>query len=59
MQATLKDQSVNMTKGEWSCHEINRQFNPSTPISDQDRIYPYNNQYNISRQVMRIKKDIN
>ena len=34
-------------------------LNPFTPISDQDRISPYNINTISSRQVMRIKKNIN
>ena len=34
-------------------------FNPLTPISDQDRISPYNINTISSRQVMRIEKNIN
>ena len=34
-------------------------INPLTPISDQDRISPYNINTISSRQVMRIKKNIN
>ena len=34
-------------------------LNPSTPISDQDKISPYNINTISSRQVMRIKKNIN
>ena len=34
-------------------------FNPSTPMSDQDRISPYNINTISSRQAMRIKKNIN
>ena len=34
-------------------------FNPLTPMSDQDRISPYNISTISSRQVMRIKKNIN
>ena len=33
-------------------------FNPLTPVSDQDRISPYNINTISSRQVMRIKKNI-
>ena len=33
-------------------------FNPLTPISDQERISPYNIKTISSRQVMRIKKNI-
>ena len=33
--------------------------NPLTPMSDQDRISPYNINTISSRQVMRIKKSIN
>ena len=33
--------------------------NPLTPMSDQDRISPYNINTISSRQVMRIKKNIN
>ena len=33
--------------------------NPLTPMSDQDRISPYNINTILSRQVMRIKKNIN
>ena len=34
-------------------------INPLTPMSDQDRISPYNINTISSRQVMRIKKNIN
>ena len=34
-------------------------LNPLTPMSDQDRISPYNINTISSRQVMRIKKSIN
>ena len=34
-------------------------FNPLTPMSDQDKISPYNIDTISSRQVMRIKKNIN
>ena len=34
-------------------------INPLTPISDQDRISPYNINTISSSQVMRIKKNIN
>ena len=33
-------------------------FNPSTPMSDQDRISPNNINTTSNRQVMRIKKNI-
>ena len=33
-------------------------FNPLTPMSDQDRISPYNINTISTRQVMRIKKNI-
>ena len=33
-------------------------FNPLTPVSDQDRISPYNINTISNRQVMRIKKNI-
>ena len=33
-------------------------INPLTPMSDQDRISPYNINMILSRQVMRIKKSI-
>ena len=36
-----------------------RSVNPLTPMSDQDRISPYNINTISSRQVMRIKKNIN
>ena len=36
-----------------------KSFNPLTPMSDQDRISPYNISTISSRQVMRIKKNIN
>ena len=39
--------------------ELQITFNPSTPMSDQDRISPYNINTISSRQVMRIKKNIN
>ena len=34
-------------------------INPLTPMSDQDRISPYNINTILTRQVMRIKKNIN
>ena len=34
-------------------------FNPLTPMSDQDRISPYNIDTISSRQGMRVKKNIN
>ena len=34
-------------------------FNPLIPMSDQDKISPYNIDTISSRQVMRIKKNIN
>ena len=34
-------------------------FNPLTPMSDQDRISPYNINTISSRQVTRIKRNIN
>ena len=34
-------------------------FKPLTPMSDQDKISPYNIDTISSRQVMRIKKNIN
>ena len=33
--------------------------NPLPPMSDQDRNFPYNINTILSRQVMRIKKNIN
>ena len=36
-----------------------KSFNPLTPMSDQDRISPNNIRTISSRQVMRIKKNIN
>ena len=38
---------------------VNLPFNLLTPISDQDRISPYNVNAISGRQVMRIKKNIN
>ena len=35
------------------------QANSLTPMSDQDRIFPYNINTILDRQVMRIKKNIN
>ena len=35
------------------------QFDPLTPMSDQDRISPYSINTISTRQVMRIKKNIN
>ena len=35
------------------------QLNPLTPMSDQNRISPYNINTVSTRQVMRIKKNIN
>ena len=37
----------------------NWEVNPLTPMSDQDRISPYNINTISTRQVMRIKKNIN
>ena len=37
------------------CHQIN----PLTPVSDQDRISPYNINTISTREVMRIQKNIN
>ena len=37
----------------------NYELSPLTPMSDQDRISPYNIHTISSRQVMRIKKNIN
>ena len=34
-------------------------FNPLTPMSDQDRISPYNTYTISTKEVMRIKKNIN
>ena len=34
-------------------------FSPSTPMSDKDRISPYNIKTMLSRQVMRVKKTTN
>ena len=34
-------------------------FNPLTPMSDQDRISPYNIYTISTKEVMRIKKNIN
>ena len=45
-----------------SCHskvQTSEPFNPLTPMSDQDWISPYYFKPTSSRQVMRIKKDIN
>ena len=46
--------------GEYSCYLLLHPgcFNPLTPISDQDRISPYNINTMASRQLMRIKKKI-
>ena len=38
---------------------IGKLFNPLTPISDQDRLSPYNMNTISTRKVMRIKKNIN
>ena len=38
---------------------IGKLFNPLTPISDQDRISPYNINTISTRKVMKIKKNIN
>ena len=38
---------------------IDTDVNPLTPMSDQDKISPYNIDTISSRQVMRIKKNIN
>ena len=42
----------------YSDHRIDK-FNPLTLMTDQDRISPYNISTISSRQVMRIKKNIN
>ena len=51
-------------KGPWGVFHyfdliLHLMFNPVTPITNQDRISPYNSNTISSRQVMRIKKDIN
>ena len=48
----------------WDCENPlksleNFSLNPLTPMSDQDRISPYNCNTISTRQVMRIKKNIN
>ena len=40
-------------------HGEKKKNNPLTPMSDQDRIFPYNINTVSSRQVMRMKKNIN
>ena len=47
----------NKYKGDKNKEEI--LVNPLTPMSDQDRISPYNINTISTRQVMRIKKNIN
>ena len=42
-----------------TCNHELKCLNPITPMSDQDRISPYNINTISSRQVMRIKKNIN
>ena len=44
---------------ESKCTEEGISINPLTPMSDQDRISPYNINTISRRQVMRIKKNIN
>ena len=40
--------------------KLEREFlNPLTPMSDQDRISPYNTYTISTKEVMRIKKNIN
>ena len=40
--------------------KLEREFlNPLTPMSDQDRISPYNTYTTSTKEVMRIKKNIN
>ena len=40
-------------------YHSSKHVNPSTPMSDQERISPYNINTISSRQVMRIKKNSN
>ena len=45
-----------------SCHskvQTSEPFNPLTPMGDQDWISPYYFKPTSSKQVMRVKKDIN
>ena len=42
-----------------NCNREGSQLNPSTPMSDQDRISLYNINTKSRRQVMRTKKSIN
>ena len=43
----------------WNVFALLHNINPLTPISDQDRISPYNINTISTRKVMRIKKNIN
>ena len=46
-----------MTTDRWLLNAV--PLNPLSPMSDQDRISPYNIKTKSARKVMRIKKNIN
>ena len=41
------------------CYQMHTGVNPLTPMSNQDRIFPYNINTISTRYVMRIKRNIN
>ena len=52
-------QRSSLSQGSIFSESLLRNLNPLTPISDQDRISPYNINTISSRKVLRIKKNIN
>ena len=53
----LSDMNVSNHKA--TCIHLRNPLNPVAPMSDQDSISPYNTNTISSRQVTRIKKNIN
>ena len=51
--------NITISLTDLKCLKLSTTFNPITPMSDQDRIFPYNINTTLTRQVMRIKKNIN
>ena len=51
--------TVNFTRRLFIHGEKKKKNNPLTPMSDEDKIFPYNINTVSSRQVMRMKKNIN
>ena len=62
LQRTQLDSKTFLPKGKPTAFieaKVPSMLKPFTPISDQDRISPYNINTISSRQVMRIEKNIN